>query len=56
MPDLLAELTGDSEMGPTVKDKSDRDVRWISEFSDDLTVAISLRQWDQATALVEGAP
>jgi len=53
MPDFLAELTGDSEMGPTAKDKSDRDVRWINEFSDELTVAISLRQWDQATALVE---
>lgn len=53
MPDFLAEFGGDPDMGPTAKDKADRDGRWVSEFTDELTVAIALRQWEQAVDLVE---
>lgn len=35
------------------KEKADRDARWISDFSDDLTVAIALHEWDEAVRLVE---
>ena len=35
------------------KEKADEDARWISEFSDDLTVAIALHEWDEAVRLVE---
>ena len=55
MPDFLVDLMDKSDMGvgSTAKEKVERDSRWISEFADDLTVTISLRQWEQATALVE---
>jgi hypothetical protein len=35
------------------KEKADADARWISDFSDDLTVAIALHEWDEAVRLVE---
>jgi len=35
------------------KEKADRDARWIGDFSDDLTVAIALHEWDEAVRLVE---
>lgn len=35
------------------KEKADRDTRWIGDFSDDLTVAIALHEWDEAVRLVE---
>ncbi|KAG8804158.1 exocyst complex component exo84, partial [Serendipita sp. 399] len=35
------------------KDKAEGDLRWISEFCDNLTVAIALREWDEAVKLVE---
>ena len=35
------------------KDKAEGDARWISEFSDSLTVAIALREWEEAVSLVE---
>jgi hypothetical protein len=34
------------------KEKADADARWISDFSDDLTVAIALQEWDEAVRLV----
>ena len=40
-------------MGSSAKEKSERDTRLIDEFSDELTVAIALRKWDQAAKLVE---
>ncbi|GBE77202.1 Exocyst complex component EXO84 [Sparassis crispa] len=51
-PPWMAEMMA-QEMGSTAKEKAERDARWISDFSDDLTVAISLREWDQAVSLVE---
>ena len=55
MPDFLADLMDKSDpaMGSSAKEKSERDTRWIGDFADDLTVAIALRKWPQATALVE---
>jgi exocyst complex component 8 len=35
------------------KEKAERDARWVGDFADDLTVAIALRQWDEAVSLVE---
>jgi exocyst complex component 8 len=39
--------------GLGAKDKAEGDARWISEFSDGLTVAIALREWEEAVGLVE---
>ncbi|THH02363.1 hypothetical protein EW026_g529 [Hermanssonia centrifuga] len=52
-PDFLAEIAAKSEMGSTVSDKAERDLRWVGDFSDDLTVAVALRQWDRAVSLIE---
>lgn len=30
-----------------------KDLRWIDEFGDDLTMAIAMRDWDEALKLVE---
>ncbi|KAK0500855.1 exo84 subunit/exocyst complex component [Armillaria luteobubalina] len=35
------------------KGKLERDARWTSEWADNLTVAIALREWENATKLVE---
>ena len=35
------------------KEMTEADTRWISDFSDDLTVAIALQEWDEAVRLVE---
>ena len=35
------------------KDKADKDAIWVNELTDDLTVAIALREWDRAVSLVE---
>ncbi|OCH90543.1 hypothetical protein OBBRIDRAFT_776799 [Obba rivulosa] len=53
LPTWLADLAGKADMGPSGKEKAERDARWIGDFSDDLTVAIALREWDDAVALVE---
>lgn len=37
----------------SAKEKAEGDVRWINEFCDSLTVAIALREWDEAVKLVE---
>lgn len=34
-------------------DQPERDARWISDYCDNLSVAIALRQWEEATSLVE---
>jgi hypothetical protein len=46
----LAQQTG---MSDGAKEVAERDARWISDFSDQLTVAIALREWDAAVDLVE---
>ena len=34
-------------------EKAEKDALWVSELTDNLTVAIALREWDKAVALVE---
>ncbi|KAF8531522.1 Cullin repeat-like-containing domain protein [Gautieria morchelliformis] len=52
LPDWLGEI-GAREGLDGAKVKAEQDSRWVGDFSDDLTVAIALRQWDEAVALVE---
>ena len=52
-PDWMADLARRAGMGDGAKEKHDRDARWVSDFCDDLTVAIALREYDQAVTLVE---
>lgn len=35
------------------KEKAERDTRWVGEWSDDLTIAIALKEWGKAVDLVE---
>ena len=44
------------ELGASAKEKAERDARWIGDWSDELTVAIALREWDKTVELVEDAP
>lgn len=53
VPDFLAHLVDKADMGSSAKEKAERDARWIGDFTDELTVSIALRQWDQAARLVE---
>ncbi|KAF9011134.1 hypothetical protein BDQ17DRAFT_1420558 [Cyathus striatus] len=57
VPDWMAELVKKGAdlpgMGSDEKDKADKDARWVSEWSDDLTVAIALREWTRAVELIE---
>ncbi|KAG1717817.1 hypothetical protein EDB19DRAFT_1899773 [Suillus lakei] len=55
LPDWMAELARKAGIdGDTsARDKSESDARFISDFSDDLTVAIALRSWERAVELVE---
>ncbi|KAH9949330.1 hypothetical protein B0H21DRAFT_777314 [Amylocystis lapponica] len=53
VPTWMTDLMGQTDMGASAKEKVERDARWISDFSDDLTVSISLREWEKAVALVE---
>lgn len=50
--DWMNELALQSGMGGA-KEKSDKDAIWVSELTDKLTMAIALREWDKAVALVE---
>ncbi|KAG6907950.1 hypothetical protein DXG01_006808 [Tephrocybe rancida] len=55
MADLAArdgEFPGD-DLESGAKEKAERDARWVGEWADDLTVAIALREWEKAVALVE---
>ncbi|KAI0640292.1 hypothetical protein C8Q77DRAFT_1153163 [Trametes polyzona] len=54
LPDWMADIASKSgELGASAKEKAERDARWIGDWSDELTVAIALREWDRAVALVE---
>ena len=53
MPDWMADLTQKSGVGSGAQDKAEGDARWISDFADRLTVAIALREWEQAVSLLE---
>ena len=54
VPDWMADLAqragGD---GSSAKEKAERDALWTGEFTDELTVAIALREWDKAVSYVE---
>jgi exocyst complex component 8 len=47
----LAKAAGATDSG--AKEKSDRDARWVADWSDDLAVAIALREFERAVTLVE---
>ena len=54
VPDWMADLNqraGGDDSG--AKEKAERDARWVGEWSDELTVAIALREWEKAVVLVE---
>ncbi|KZT22685.1 hypothetical protein NEOLEDRAFT_638705 [Neolentinus lepideus HHB14362 ss-1] len=55
MPDWMSDLAQAAGMGigPSAKEKVEKDARWMGEFTDELTVAIALREWDRAVELVE---
>lgn len=53
MPDWMADLAQKSGVGSSAQDKAEGDARWVSDFADRLTVAIALREWEQAVSLVE---
>ncbi|KAJ8701873.1 exocyst complex component exo84 [Pleurotus ostreatus] len=54
MPDWMAELSEKAGEGSSMaRDKAERDNRWVSEWSDDLSVSIALKEWDKAVGLVE---
>ena len=40
-------------MDTDVKEKVERDARWVGEWSDNLAVAIALKEWTKAVDLVE---
>lgn len=54
LPEWMADLaTRSGELGATAKEKAERDARWTGDWSDELTVAIALREWDRAVVLIE---
>lgn len=55
IPDWMADLASRAGVdgSTTAKEKSESDIRWVGEFADELTVAIALREWEQAVVLVE---
>lgn len=48
----MNELALNSGLGGS-QEKSDKDTLWVGELTDKLTIAIALREWDNAVALVE---
>jgi exocyst complex component 8 len=44
-------LDGTANSG--AKEKVERDARWVSDFCDELNVAVALREFEQAVKLVE---
>ena len=53
MPDWMADLVQKPGVDPSAQDKAEGDARWVGDFADRLTVAIALREWEQAVSLVE---
>ncbi|KZS93050.1 hypothetical protein SISNIDRAFT_550064 [Sistotremastrum niveocremeum HHB9708] len=52
LPSWLKDSSGLS-LSNSGMDRPEQDARWISDYCDNLSVAIALRQWEEATALVE---
>ncbi|KAH7886270.1 hypothetical protein F5I97DRAFT_1241992 [Phlebopus sp. FC_14] len=61
LPDWMAELaraansSSPATLDASAKAKNDRDARVLSELSDELTVAIALRNWSRAVTFAESA-
>ncbi|KAI0275476.1 hypothetical protein BC834DRAFT_51840 [Gloeopeniophorella convolvens] len=53
VPDWMSDLAQKAGMSDDAKEKAERDARWVGDFADELNVAIALREWDKAVALVE---
>ena len=53
VPDWMADLAQRAGDGSSAKEKAERDALWTGEFTDELTVAIALRKWDEAVSYVE---
>lgn len=53
LPDWLNEIAAQEGLGNDVKEKAELDELWIENFIDDLTVAVALRQWDEAVRFIE---
>lgn len=53
VPDWMADLAERAGGDGGAKEKAEKDARWVGEFADELTVAIALREWEQAVSLVE---
>ncbi len=54
LPEWMTDLaTRSGELGASGKEKAERDARWTGDWSDELTVAIALREWDRAVVLIE---
>ncbi|KAI0299949.1 hypothetical protein BC826DRAFT_994353 [Russula brevipes] len=53
VPDWMSNLAQQAGMGDNAKEAAERDTRWISDFADQLNVAIALREWNTAVDLVE---
>ena len=57
MPEWMADLAKKGGefpgSGNDAKEKAERDARWVGDWSDDLTVAIALKEWSKAVDLVE---
>jgi hypothetical protein len=51
--DWMADLAAQAGMSDSAKQKAERDGLWIGEFTDQLSVAIALQEWEKAVALVE---
>ncbi|GJJ11884.1 hypothetical protein Clacol_006122 [Clathrus columnatus] len=52
LPDWLNDYAASQGLSNS-KEKEERDTRFVDDFVDDLTVAIALREWDKATAMVQ---
>ncbi|KAG8923452.1 exocyst complex component exo84 [Tulasnella sp. 418] len=51
LPAWLADLQNSGlQVGPS---REEQDARWVSDFTDNLAVAIAMHQWDEAVRLVE---
>lgn len=53
MADFARSPAGGKSPATDAKQKAERDAQWISEWADELTVSISLKEWEKATKLVE---
>jgi hypothetical protein len=57
MADLARQAGLSESSGGGAKDKAERDARIIGDFTDDLTVAIALKEFERAVQLVQdGGP